>query len=145
MDTKFTWVELLPQVLDRLHDTPGEGGLSPYQILFGRDRPLGGIPYEPIHECEDATVFFSRMGAVDVDVASRLNGLHARQMARANASRKGGPEFQVGDKVWYIRPPDAGNKLETRWIGPAQIIAREGEYSYQVKVKPGHSVKAPQK
>ena len=35
----FSWVEALPQVLDRLHETPGEGGLSPYHILFGRERP----------------------------------------------------------------------------------------------------------
>ena len=61
VDTKLTWVELFPPVLDRIHDTPGEGGLSPYQILFGRDRPLGNTPYQPIHECEDSTVFFSRI------------------------------------------------------------------------------------
>ena len=47
IEGEFSWVEALPQVLDRLHDTPGERGLSPYHILFGRERPLGGLPYEP--------------------------------------------------------------------------------------------------
>jgi hypothetical protein len=37
IEEKICWVEALPQILDRLHDTPGEGGLSPYQILFGRE------------------------------------------------------------------------------------------------------------
>ncbi len=47
IEAKICWVEAMPQVLDRLHDTPGEGGLSPYQILFGRERPLAAIPYTP--------------------------------------------------------------------------------------------------
>jgi hypothetical protein len=42
---EFSWVEALPHLLDKLHDTPGEGGLSPYQIFVGRDRPLRDTPY----------------------------------------------------------------------------------------------------
>ena len=145
IDTKLTWVELLPRVLDRLHDTPGEGGLSPYQILFGRNRPLAGVPYEPPHCCEDAVDFFHRMAEVDVKVAARLNGLHAQQVARTNAGRKSGEDLRVGDKVWYLRPPDAGNKLDTKWIGPVPIVAREGEHSYVVETKPGHRVSALRK
>jgi hypothetical protein len=55
---KINWVGSLPAVLDRIHDIPGETGLSPYQILFGRDRPLINIPYQPPRECEDAQQFF---------------------------------------------------------------------------------------
>ena len=40
----MTWVEALPLVVDRLHDTPGESWLSPYEILFGSERPLAGVP-----------------------------------------------------------------------------------------------------
>ena len=54
----MTWVDVLPQILDRIHDTPEEAGLSPYQILFGRERPLAGVPYKPPVECEDALAFF---------------------------------------------------------------------------------------
>ena len=46
-EQKINWVEALPQVLDRIHDVKGESGFSPYQILFGRERPLAGIPYTP--------------------------------------------------------------------------------------------------
>ena len=47
IEGEFSWLEALPQVLDRLHDTPGGGCLSPYHMLFGRVRPLGGLPYDP--------------------------------------------------------------------------------------------------
>ena len=46
-EDKILWIEALPAMIDRLHDIPGESGLSPYQILFGRDRPMAGIPYNP--------------------------------------------------------------------------------------------------
>ena len=51
--------EALPQTLDRLHDVFGECGLSPYEILFGRRRPLGLLPYNPPTDCEHAQQFSS--------------------------------------------------------------------------------------
>ena len=36
--------EMLPMVIDRMNDTPEVSGISPYQILFSRDRPLRGLP-----------------------------------------------------------------------------------------------------
>ena len=61
----INWVESLPNVLDRLHDVVGEGGLSPYQIVFGRDRPLANYPLPTTHECEDAENFMKRMHDID--------------------------------------------------------------------------------
>lgn len=55
---QVNWVEVLPQVIDRYHDTPGESGYSPYEILFGRPRPLADRPYTPPTVCEDAVNFF---------------------------------------------------------------------------------------
>ena len=43
----ISWVEALPQILDRYHDTPGETNLSPYESLFGREGPLANRPYHP--------------------------------------------------------------------------------------------------
>ena len=54
---KIPWVESLPYIVDRIHDTPGETGFYPFQILFGRDRPLASIPYSPHKDCEDAQLF----------------------------------------------------------------------------------------
>ena len=142
IEDKLNWVEALPQVLDRLHDTPGESGLSPYQILFGRCRPLAGIPYTPPTECEDAQRFFQRQRQIDEHVAKRLNDLHAKQFAVANRGKVAQSALSVGDKVWYLRPENSGTKLDSRWLGPALVTAREGEFSYKVELKPGHVVGA---
>ena len=48
----------------------------------------------------------------------------------------------MADQVWYLRPPDSGDKLESRWIGPGVITAREGEHSYLVEIKPGFEIRA---
>ena len=43
----------------------------------------------------------------------------------------------VGYIVWYQCPPNSDDKLSSRWRGPAKVVAREGENSYQIEVKPG--------
>ena len=73
-------MEALPEGLDRLHYTPGEGGLSPYEIRFGSPRPLAGIPYTPSRECEDAKELFARMRAIDFKVARVLNEKNAQHL-----------------------------------------------------------------
>ena len=44
--------------------------------------------------------------------------------------------------VWYKRPENAAEKLDSRWIGPGIVKAREGERSYLVESKPNVEVKA---
>jgi hypothetical protein len=138
----INWVEALPLVLDRYHDTPGESGLSPYQILFGRERSLGNLPYETPKECEDAQDFFERMEKVDEEVARVLNAKHARQTLWLNAGRQKMHIFSVGDTVWYLRPPGTGTKLSTRWLGPCKVVARTGESSYEIRVSPSRTMAA---
>jgi hypothetical protein len=141
-EQKINWVEALPQVLDRIHDVRGESGYSPYEILFGRERPLAGVPYTPPRECEDAQQFFKRMSAIDRLVADNLNRLHEAQARRINQGRKEMEPLQVGDLIWYKRPENSGEKLDSRWIGPGTVKAREGERSYIVEIKPGIEMKA---
>ena len=83
------------------------------------------------------------MKEVDESVATKLNDLHQKQSSRANQGRTALGDLPIGTKVWYLRPEKAGNKLDTKWIGPGLIVAREGERSYVVEIKPGHQVKAP--
>ena len=72
-DYNLSWVELLPRVLRIHHDTPDPvTGLSPHQIVFGRDRVLGGLPWSLPKECEDAVEFLRRMEEVDVAVAEKF-------------------------------------------------------------------------
>ena len=56
-EEKINWVAALPIALHRTHDIIGRTGLSPYQILFGRDRPMANAPYGSAKECEDALDF----------------------------------------------------------------------------------------
>ena len=58
---KVCWVELIPHVLRKYHDMPGVSGLSPYEIVSGRQQPLAGLPYEVPRVCEDAVEFCKRM------------------------------------------------------------------------------------
>ena len=141
-EQRINWVEALPQVVDRIHDVEGESGLSPYQILFGRNRPMAGIPYAPAKECEDALQFFNRMSEIDQKVAEVLNKIHGAQAQRINQGRKDMAPLKVGDKIWYKRPENSGEKIDSRWIGPGVVKAREGERSYIIEIKPGVEMKA---
>ena len=83
----INWVEALLTVLSKIHDAPGELGLSPYQIVFGRERTLPNIPYQPPHDCEDARNFFQRVKEIDERVARILNEKHEKLAERVNLRR----------------------------------------------------------
>jgi len=135
-EEQINWVEALPNVLDRYHDVPGESGYSPYQILFGRDRPIGNLPFKPPRECEDAIAFFQRMEYIDARVAEIINKKHSSVADRINANRKPPTIFNVGDVVWYKRSEGSGTKLDTRWEGPCKVVKKIGEHSYEIRVAP---------
>ena len=99
IETGMDWFDSLPQVVDRIHDTPGEGGYSPYHIIFGRDRPLGGFPYSPPKFSEDAESFVARIQEVEQLVAQTLTRKHQKQADQVNKGRKEPPRFHSGDKV----------------------------------------------
>ena len=129
------WVEALPRALRILHDTVGEGGLSPHQVVFGRDRNLAGIPYQPERLCEDASQFLSRMEKLDVQVAQELNRVHAREAQAVNRRRKARKVVGVGSKVWVLRPKGVGgNKMQSWWEGPCEVTAQTGAASFEVRV-----------
>ena len=94
-----TGVDVLPHTLYRIHDAPGEAGFSPYQILFGRERFLAGVPYEPPVVSEDAQAFFERQKVVDQAVTKLLNEKHLLKEVWINQDRVQQPPFLVGDLV----------------------------------------------
>ena len=110
--------------------------MSPYEILFGRPRPLANLPFEPPSECEDAQNFFKRMEEVDKKVAQVLNDKHWETARRINVDRKPFRVFVVGSKAWYLRPENSGEKLDSRWLGPVEVVKRVGNNTYEVRVKP---------
>ena len=96
---KICWPEALPRVLWAYHNAPGEAGLSPFQIMFGRDRFEGGIPMEPPYECESAKLFFDKMEKIDEMVSNRLMQIHKEHEKVYNAKHSKKPPFLVEDRV----------------------------------------------
>ena len=133
-DEGINWAECLPAALKQIHDTPGISGLSPYQILFGRERNAPNLPYEPPRECEDSQAFLSRMGDIDTRVAQILYETHEKRARCENAKRPDTEVFKPGQRVWYRRPEGSGDKLDSRWLGPALIVRRIAENSYEVQI-----------
>ncbi len=108
------WVEALTRALRHIHDRVGEGGLSPYKIIIGRDRPLAGIPYTPERYCPEAQDYFDHVEKIDKLVAANLNQGHQQTQDRHNSQIKSRPEFQVGDMVWVMKPkPIRGHETQT--------------------------------
>ena len=71
-DHEINWVEALPRVLRLRHDLPNpENGFSPYQLVFGRERPLGGLPQSIPRANPDAEEFLDGIKAID-DVALEI-------------------------------------------------------------------------
>ena len=56
-EDKINCVEALPRALRAYHDNPGESGLSPFQILFGWESYVAGIPNEPPREVKTPRLF----------------------------------------------------------------------------------------
>ena len=133
-EESINWVESLPAVLRHIHDAPGETGLSPYEILFGRHRSLGYLPYQTELENLDAQEFFQNAKETDRKVARILNEIHAKRAERENADKGKAPIFSVGDKVWYRRPEDTATKIHSRWIGPGVVKQRKGLHSYEIQI-----------
>ena len=82
------------------------------------------------------------MREIDQKVPQVMNEKHFKRQEYLNKDREQLPAFSSGDLVWYLRPADSGDKLATRWIGPAMVVAREAENSYVIEVKPGYETKA---
>ena len=134
----INWVDALPRVINIHNDMIGVSGLSPYHILFGRDRLEGNLPYTPPTICETAENFFNRMKKIDDRVMEEYEAVHLLQEVRSNKGKLEKSVFKEGDKVWVLRPQGGtATKLESWWLGPARVVQRIGERSYQVVHKPG--------
>ena len=116
------------------HDTPTPGGLSPHQILFGRD-PLGqGLPLSGDGMAMDAKEFFAQQEATARDIRQQLEREHAERQKSALSSTA--QTFRVRDPVWMIRPCPMGTDRTKTWFTPGEVVCRVGEDTYRIKV--GH-------
>ena len=111
------WFEEMWPALKAHHDTPTPGGLSPHQILFGRD-PLGrGLPLSGDGMAMDAKEFFARQEQTARDIRQQLEKEHAERQKSAPSStaqkfRGGRPG--VGDQTPPHGHPPHQNLVHTR-------------------------------
>ena len=131
------WFEEMWPALKAHHDTPTPGGLSPHQILFGRD-PLGrGLPLSGDGMAMDAKEFFARQEQTARDIRQQLEKEHAERQQSAPSSTA--QKFRVGDPVWVIRPRPMGTHRTKTWFTPGEVVRRIGEDTYRIKVGHGQS------
>ena len=82
----LNWVEALPRALRIYHDLPDHAtNMSPYQMMFGRERSNAGLPWEPEKVHEDAQDFLNRMAETDQYLAE--HSTRHTQRPRKNATR----------------------------------------------------------
>ena len=129
------WFEEMWPALKAHHDTPIPGGLSPHQILFGRD-PLGrGLRLLGDGMAMDAKEFFARQEATARDIRQQLEKEHAERQKSAPSSTA--QRFRVGDPVLVIRPRPMGIHRTKTWFTPGEVVRRIGEDTYRIKVRHG--------
>ena len=134
--TGLAWAEALPRAVRWVNDAPGPAGVSPYQLIFGRPRPMGGIPRPPAAGAERAAEFFFRIQQSQCRVSDVLNQIHKERAKRINAVARNPPVYKVGAIVWVLRPRSPFTpKLLSWWIGPCPLVGRVGERSYVVEIK----------
>ena len=128
------WFEEMWPALKAHHDTPTPGGLSPHQILFGRDHLGRGPPLSGEGMAMDAKEFFARQEATERDIRQQLEKEHAVRQKSAPSSTA--QKFRVGDPVWVIRPRPMGTHRTKTWFTSREVVHRIGEDTYGIKV--GH-------
>ena len=131
------WFEEMWPALKAHHDTPTPGGLSPHQILFGRD-PLGrGLPLSGDGMAMDAKEFFARQEQTARDIRQQLEKEHAeRQKSAPSSTAQKFSLGRMGDPVWVIRLRPMGTYRTKTWFTPGEVVRRIGEDTYRIKV--GH-------
>ena len=135
---KICWLEILPRALAIYNDTPGESGMSPHKIVFGRDRINSGLPLPVPREAEDIVAFVDRMKRADAAIRDRLSDLHRAREKGANRDRQGKLFFRKGDRCWVLKPPSS-EKEQAIYHGPCEIARVDGPTSYHVRIGEGHA------
>ena len=128
------WFGEMWPALKAHHDTPTPCGLSPQQILFGRD-PLGrGLPLSGDGMAMDTKEFVARQEATARDIRQQLEKEHAERQKSAPSSTA--HTFRVGDPVWVIRPRPMGTQRTKTRFTAGKVVRRIGEDTYRIMV--GH-------
>ena len=125
------WPEALPTALNKIRTIAGPSGMSPSQIVYGRDVLLDGLPLPLEHEAEDAVAFHNRMKEVDATIQAQMCKLH--QDREAHQPKERVMTYKVAQQVWVLRPK-RHEKLSTWWCGPHVLKKQVGADTWEVDV-----------
>ena len=131
------WPEALPTALSKIRELAGPSGMSPTQIVYGRDVLQAGLPLPLEQEAEDAVAFHKRMEVVDATVQAHMQKLHQENEKKQSNQRD--VTYSVGDKVWILRPKRR-HKLDTWWCGPHVLVKQVGGEAWEADVGNKHRV-----
>ena len=137
-DHEIHLVEILPRVLRLRHDLPNpRTGFSPC-LVFGRERPLGCLPYTAVRASPDAEEFLDGVEKIDAWALQALRQELKKQEDAINRSRHVWyGQIKIGDWIWVQRPTAfVGPKIQTSWMGPYRNFSRVGEHSFVVHIGP---------
>ncbi|CAF3314989.1 unnamed protein product [Rotaria sp. Silwood2] len=112
-------------------------GLSPYQLMFGREP-------QPLMDRKQLKVRLSRPNAYwDVVRRSRLlfqqiataNALHQNSLAKTRFDKnRPNPQYHIGELV-LIKVMDKSSKFQEQFEGPYRIIEQKGPSTFVVKIE----------
>lgn len=95
-ETSVGWVDLLPLAVLRAHCTPGKSEFSPFEIMFGRPRPLLTSLPGDIHQ-----LGFSSLQNQMATLGKVLTDVRAYILERVPISLEAPVHpFTPGDQVW---------------------------------------------
>ena len=130
-DKSIPWPEALPQALTLIRCAPGPTGLSPSQVVYGRDVLETGLPLPMTHEAEDAKAFHERMLKIDAEVQKVLSRIHKEDEQKQDQQQT--KTCKPGQHVWVLRP-ERHDKLSSWWTGPHVLIKQVGPDTWEVDV-----------
>jgi len=145
---KTDWEELLPQVLTVMRtSTCRSTGLSPFQILFGRDPaiPIQNLDPPPAEKRLSPASLHEKIRKH----RDRIEAVHQYALANMEATlrrqrqyyRRSLHAFHQGELVWLYTPPaGAGTKFRRSWTGPWTIVDRINWTTYRIAPSPGWKV-----
>jgi transposase InsO family protein len=143
------WHKLIPYLLWAYREIPNATtGIAPYEMVYGKKTrgPLAvlretwtGEQTIPIELAKPAKEYLNQLKEnleIAKDIAEEHAGKNQRRYTDNYNLRSRSKSFEVDDKV-IILMPDSGNKVYSRWIGPAKIRKKLSENSYNVELDDG--------
>ena len=130
------WVEVLPAVVPRWHETTGPSGYTPKEIVFGKHNRTKGPPLaEPKKVAQDAAHYFQRREVLIALAHRAMIQVQETMAHKYNKSRRMSPNFSKGDRVCVRRQrKNLGDKTCPYRDEPYEVVAKKAHDLYVIPV-----------